>query len=392
MDEQKPSKIGTKEYIIDKISKITTQEQLHTVTGIAERRPPAWRRFFVENWVYKVTAVIFTLMLFYIVNIDKAKDAALDLNVVTSYLPKDMIITNIDDIPKKLHLKIRGRWSDLAKALQKPLTPYRLDMRGYVDGTQVIFSMSTIKKIIGVPGITIQSVSPSIFIVRVAPRGEKNVMVEPRLVGKLPKGYKLDNNGIVVSPPKIKIWGVRSTIEKTEHLYTKPIDLSKINKSTVLDVVIMEPDTAISVSMNKKTVKVNIHVKAIMGKRRFTNVVVKIKDCPKGYSCIVNPQKVRVDLKGPEPDLLALDSHKFAGGVSIDATDLDVSQSVYRVSPNCERPASISCRLHPRSVKLRFVKKPTEVSVGTNGPKGQPKLHKKSVKKNNRKNSKKNAK
>lgn len=369
MDEQERPRSGTKEYIIKKISEATTtQERLRTTTGSIGSPTPAWRRLFVENWVYKVIALIFTVMLFYIVNVDKSKDAVMDIDVLKSYMPKNMVITNLDDIPTKLHIRIRGRWSDLTKALQKKLTPYPLDLRGYIDGTQVAFSMRRIKKIIGVPGIAIQSVSPSVFIVRMAPRGEKIVRVEPSLVGELPKGYKLLKDGINVFPPKVRIWGVRSMVAKVGHLSTQDIDLSTINKTTTINVGILYPGAG-TLSMEKKMVRVRLPIKAVQGKRRFTRVAIAVKHCPEGYACIVHPRTVRVDLRGPEPDLLKLDSGRFAGGLSIDATDLDTSKALYRMAPNCGRPASISCRITPRAVVLRFVKQQAADTPAVNNAK-----------------------
>jgi len=366
MDEEKRPRGGTKEYIITKITQATTtQDRLKSVTGIIETRPPLWRRVFVEDWVYKVIALVFTIMLFYIVNVDKAKDAVMDIDVLKSNLPKQMIITNLNDIPTKIHIRIRGRWSDLTQALQKKLTPYHLDLRGYIDGTQVAFSMKRIKKIIGVSGIAIQSISPSFFIVRMAPRGEKTVDIKPVLTGTLPKGYALDKAGIRVSPSRVRIWGVRDKVSKIEHLSTRDIDLSVINKTTVVNIGILYPESS-DLSMDRKTVQVRLPIKTIEGKRRFTRVAIDIKHCPQGYTCVLRPQTVRVDLRGPEPDLLKLDTGRFAGGLSIDATDFDTSQASYRVSPNCDRPASISCRVRPRSVVLRFVKQPVAVPVSAN--------------------------
>jgi len=210
---------------------------------------------------------------------------------------------------------------------------------------------------INVPGITVQSVSPPTFTVRVAPKEEKFVDVIPALKGKPPKGYRLNKKGVEISPIKVKIWGVKEDVDKVDKLTTIAIDLSRINRETKIDAAILPPKSG-RVFVGAKHVQVTLPVEPVMGKRKFTKVSIQVKNCPQGYECDIRPKSAKVLLNGPEPTLMDLDSGKFASGLYVDAAEFDPAQSLtYRgVSPTCDRPASVTCRVRPRSVTLKLTK------------------------------------
>ena len=368
-DKNKSPRNGTREYskyttqqsrpyatTSQKRTVLITQDRLRTVTTRIDMKMPMWKRVFIENWVYKALALLFTLMLFFIVRQDKTKILPITVNVAITKQYPGVIITNHDQIPKQLKVRIKGRWSDLTKALQKQPFTYPMDLSTFAHDATIKFDMERIKHLIGVQGITVQSISPPSFTITVAPKEVRMVTIIPVLKNKPPKGYKLDKKGIEIKPPKVKIWGIKSEVDKVDKLSTFPIDLSLLNKPAKLDVGIQIPKER-AVYLAGKTVRVTVPVVPLQGKRRFKHVNIEVKNCPDGYTCSVLPRFATVYLAGPEPVLMDMDAGRFAHGLVVDATDFDPQQSVYRgISPACERPASISCRIRPRAVTLRFVK------------------------------------
>lgn len=82
---------------------------------------------------------------------------------------------------------------------------------------------------------------------------KKMVEIKPNIVGILGKGVVL--NKISINPEQIEISGDDKIFEKTQFVYTEPINISVINKETVLEVKLQLKDGIIA---NKNTVTVNI--------------------------------------------------------------------------------------------------------------------------------------
>lgn len=82
---------------------------------------------------------------------------------------------------------------------------------------------------------------------------KKIVEIKPNIVGVLGKGVIL--NKVSITPDQIEISGDEKTFEKTQFIYTEPINISDINKETVQEVKLQIKD---GVLVNKNTVTVNI--------------------------------------------------------------------------------------------------------------------------------------
>ena len=82
---------------------------------------------------------------------------------------------------------------------------------------------------------------------------KKMVEIKPNIIGVLGKGVIL--NKISITPEQIEIGGDEKTFEKTQFIYTEPINISDITKETVQEVKLQIKD---GVLVNKNTVTVNI--------------------------------------------------------------------------------------------------------------------------------------
>lgn len=82
---------------------------------------------------------------------------------------------------------------------------------------------------------------------------KKMVEIKPNIIGVLGKGVVL--NKISIMPEQIEISGDEKTFEKTQFIYTEPINISDITKESVQEVKLQIKD---GVLVNKNTVTVNI--------------------------------------------------------------------------------------------------------------------------------------
>ena len=350
-------RVKTKEY--GGIIRTTEEKRFE---GYPNRPSPWWKRIFFDNWQLKLLSLFVTILVFYVVQEDKTQVASIDIKLKVKNLPKDVIIVNLDDIPKTVHVKIVGRWSDLAKALQnqKKLSPYYIDLTGVYETTTFHISLRKVKELIGIKQLDIEQVEPSIVYIDVEPREKKKVQVVPKIVGKVSQGYSLDKKAIKVIPEYVIVDGAKPKVDKINKVFTVPIDISNLTKMSRLNVLLETPESDL-VKFIPDKVKVVIPISVKSGNRRYRNVEVEVRNCPDDYQCYVRPKRVRVYMKGPEPELIPFDKQGVGGHVYIDASDFDSTQGIYRgLRPVCERPKDVQCVLRPRTITLKFVKNSQE--------------------------------
>lgn len=84
---------------------------------------------------------------------------------------------------------------------------------------------------------------------------KKVVEIKPNIIGVLAKGFKL--NQVSMNPDKIEISGDDKILEKTDFIFTEPINLTGIDKDTGMEVKLQIKDGILS---NKNSVTVNISI------------------------------------------------------------------------------------------------------------------------------------
>ncbi len=106
-----------------------------------------------------------------------------------------------------------------------------------------------------IEGLTIVPGSISISVGVTPVISKKVVEIKPNVIGLLGKGMAL--NQIIIKPDKVEISGDPTAIARTDFLYTEPINLTGIEKNTVLDVKLQLKD---GMGSSKDTVSVNLSV------------------------------------------------------------------------------------------------------------------------------------
>jgi hypothetical protein len=318
------------------------------------RRRPLWRRLLLENTWLKITSMVIAVALYFLVREDKGKEVDVEVPVVLSNLSEKEVF--VGDLPRALRVRVRDRWSRLARALERKANPYLVDLRGFQDETVFVFERERIRQLVGVPSVSIQSVYPSDFVVRLEPKTERFVPVQPTLVGEPGEGYDIPRDSVKLTPATVKVWGARSSVKEVADLATHPIDLSKLDRDARVEVQIQKPNLPFLFIDEEKA---NVDVRVVVRRGRMVidaPVEVAIKSCPEDRVCHVEPSAVTVTLNGPKPSLAKVKAKTAPIEVYVDATDYDAAVAVHdTVRPNCDRPAGVECTLQPRAITLHIV-------------------------------------
>lgn len=314
------------------------------------RKRPLLQRIFLENLGLKVISLIIALSLFVFVKEDKGKEADIEVPIVLSNIDDKAVFTG--ELPRSLRVRVRDRWSRLARVLERKPNPYLVDLRGFANESMYVFDQDRLRQMMGVSGLSIQSVFPAEFAVSLEPKIERVVPVRPNLVGEPPQGYVVARDRARANPAHVRVWGARSSLKSIEELLTWPIDLATLDKEARVEVAIQKPSLPY-LFLDEERVRVDVPVQELQDRQSLGRVDVTIKNCPESLTCTVEPASVLVTLTGSVPTLLKLKRGSLPLNVTVDAVDFDPTVSRHDgIRPTCERPTGLDCSLSPRSVLL----------------------------------------
>lgn len=320
------------------------------VTRTLYRRRSIWFRIFRENLVPKVASILISLILFWVVREDKGQEVDIEVPVVLSNLSEHEVF--VGDMPKVLRVRVRDRWSRLARALEKKANPYLVDLRGFTDQTVYVFDADRIRQLLGVTGLSIQSVYPSDFVVRTEAKVERMVPVRSNFVGEPQEGYEVATSRVRVEPPEVRLWGAKTSVRQVNELFTYPVNLGTLDKDVRLEVKIQKPAFPY-IFLDEEQVTLHIPVQTIQGRLNLEGVAISIEGCPQGFVCRVEPASVRVSLLGPRPALLKVERGQAPIEVLVEVGNEDASVGRHAsVGLDCRRPAGLECRLSAHRVTL----------------------------------------
>jgi len=308
------------------------------------------RRVFRENLGLKLISMFLAVALLLVVRQDQGKEVDIEVPVVLSDKADSDVF--VGELPKVLRVRVRDRWSRLARALERKASPYLVDLRGFTNESIYVFDRERVQLLLGVSGLSIQSVYPSQFAVKTEPKIEVLVPIRPNLVGEVPEGYMVARDRARATPSEIKIWGARSSVQQIKELTTHPIDLAPLDKAARLEVLVQKPALPY-VFLDQERVQVDVPVSEIEGRITLGMREAAIRNCPEALVCEIEPASLRVSLHGPMPTLLRIERGELPVDLYVDVADFEPTPGRHPTTrPSCDRPQGVECTLSPRTVTL----------------------------------------
>ncbi|KYH35241.1 YbbR-like protein [Clostridium tepidiprofundi DSM 19306] len=212
------------------------------------------------------------------------------------------------------------------------------------------------------------TVSTALMAVDLAKRSIKNVKIQPNFVdvlipikkiktvdvkietkGELNKKYVLSSINLDID--KVLIVGDKDILKRVNYLKTEPIDLSKVNESTVKEVKLIVPD-GIKLVNDTNLVNANIEIEKIAYKNLTLNI--DIKNLAEQYEAELDSNDVSLVIQGVESDINAL----YDGIVKcqVDLTDLGEGKHVIPIEVDLPKNLTIISQNH-KTVNVTIKKK-----------------------------------
>ena len=225
-----------------------------------------------HDFIRKIIALIFALMMFYIISYKVGKTLTLNGVPVNVVIPAELI--NMDSSPPKVTITLRGneRWLSRISAAD-------IKVRAEVDAGRFIpgqpYNLKIQPEDIKTPlGIKVASVNPAEVYVILEKRITKPVTIKPRFntVSNLPHDYAVGN--VRINPDSAVVTGARSVVEKIESIPTEPIPLDKIKES--FECQIKLADNYLGVTVTPATVMAEVEIVKEYLSKTFETLPIRV--------------------------------------------------------------------------------------------------------------------
>jgi YbbR domain-containing protein len=170
------------------------------------------------------------------------------------------------------------------------------------------------------------TVTPSHIDIKIPIRKTKSLGVTVKTKENLNAKFTIAS--ITVIPERIDVTGSAVTLDLVGNLNTEAIDLSEVNKDTILDVKVLLPEGLSYVnSKNNGMVKVEIKLNTII--RKNLSLDIKHINLDEKYDVKLEKLKSSVEVSGAQAIINALDLKKFSA--TVDLTNLVEGEHTIKV-------------------------------------------------------------
>ena len=263
-----------------------------------------------------------------------------NVDVVLDNPPANLAVTS--SIPTQVKIKVEGpddvlREMRIAASTRSSDLYARADLSSFREGGVQIAPL----QIVGLPdGVTLREIDEPTVRVTFDLLDTESVKVEPRIVGKVPDGYKI--TGLYVNPEYVTIRGPRSVLDAIEELPTTTVSLNGRTESFERPVEIDITSSDVTVL---ESVVVGVRIEEDYGTREFTVPVTA------SGGDQVEPGSVTVVLRGPIPALNQISAANITAVVQPSGEGARQS-----VAPQIEVSGPVAPRVEVESVRPQTVR------------------------------------
>ena len=274
---------------------------------------------------------------------DKAIAAGLALMVWVAVSPQDTVLGIVNPVPVELentpdHLAIaadyedeisilvRGPQRDLDNLRPGTLSP-RLDLEGAVAGENVFEILP--EQLDVRRGVQIERIDPSRISIMLEEKLEKSVPISAVTSGEPAPGYVVV--GRRTDPEVTVVSGPASAVEALERVETRVVDVRGLSEpfSQTVTLVLDNPFVEL---VEGRQVELWIDILEEAEDVEFDAVPVEVVNAQ--YQVVVNPDTLRVLLRGPPSLLAQIDADTLR--LVIDAAELSPRDDDYRIAPTID--------------------------------------------------------
>ncbi|MCB9641358.1 MAG: YbbR-like domain-containing protein [Myxococcales bacterium] len=242
-----------------------------------------------ENLGLKIFAFFLSVVLFRYVKGEQDRVSTVEVKLLYK-LPKTLVM--ISEPVSMLKVTLRGPETKLRGVDSRPLS-YTFQFKNASPGpTQYQLYVEQLRPLFP-PEVQVIRLTPSILDFSLDSVAKRTLPVRVQLQGKTPLGYEL--LPVKAFPVEVPVEGPESIVKRLRSVQTRPLELTGITQNAVRE-LLLEPPGKYVQFLGESKVRVKLRIRAILQKKSFTNVPVKLVGFPVSAQTKVTLGQDRIDI------------------------------------------------------------------------------------------------
>ncbi|NUN12675.1 MAG: YbbR-like domain-containing protein [Myxococcales bacterium] len=309
-----------------------------------------WKRKLLNNALLKVVSISFGVILYFLVQDDQVRELDIEVPVTIENLGDLYVVTG--DIPTQVRVRLKGRWSQVVRVLERRVRPYEIDTNLLRSSETFSFDPLRIGQLVGVTGISVESIDPPSFPVRIDVRVSKVVPIRLEMFGEPAEGFTVDHESVRYSPRTVEIVGAKAALEEVEEIFTHPLDLTGLTGDLRTRLGLRKPNVKF-ISLRDDGVSVEVVARERSIREVVKAVPVVVRNCNLRMACTVQPVNVDVTLEGGYSRVHAMKNQNRNDLVAVDAFYVSQQVGTQVVQAVFARPVEgIIATINPPTVSI----------------------------------------
>ncbi len=253
------------------------------------------RTLVTANLGLKLISIALAALLHMVVQRDSVKESELAVPLTVTNVAKNKVF--VGEAPEAVKVRVRGRRGAIQQLLREHAGRLSMDLAAYRDGERYVFDPRTVEVQLGSAQIEVLSVEPPSLLVRLDQAAEVIVPVEVPISGEPAAGFRQGPKGVIVDPPRVRVFGPASQVRQVRSVRTNPLDLHGADHDVRALLRVVPPgDRRVQLSVDEVVVEVALEEREIS--KNLENQPIAVRGCPPQQRCVLAPGEVTIHAEG----------------------------------------------------------------------------------------------
>lgn len=300
-----------------------------------------WRAALVENWPYKLAALVLAVLLWLNVSAEQGEEFSLSTEVELEV--RDTTWVAVELSPDRVMTTFRGR-----RNLFLPGDPVIRQVIDSVTGPLMELDVSPrmVRGFDRETNLTPVSVRPTTLEVRLEPRVSRRVPVEPRLELSAGSGYAV-HRSVLLQPDSVTVRGARSEVTSLSVFPSERASLENLRRTVTRELQLEPPPGLENLQWEPATVMATVEVDSLVERTVRRPLVVRGSLASRVEVAV---DSVTVRLRGPSSAVRPLEAGAVSARVQVDA--LPEGESTLPVSVEVADAEQVTALAEPARVEV----------------------------------------
>lgn len=301
-----------------------------------------WRAALVDNWPYKIAALLLAVLLWLNVSAEQGEEFPLTTGVQIEV--RDTAWVAVEVNPSSVTTSFRGQ-----RGIFQPQSPVIRHVVDSVSGPlmEIELSPSMVRGFDREMNLTPVSVRPQTVEVRLEPRTSRRLPVEPRLEMSAGPGHAV-LRPVLLQPDSVTVRGPESEVTSLSGFPTEVASLEDLRRTVTRELQLEPPAGLENLVWEPATIMATVEVDSLVERslRRPLGVRGDAAD-----RVVVEPDSVTVRLRGPSSTVRPLDPASVTAHVQVDA--LPEGEATARVQLEVAQARQVTAVAQPSRATVR---------------------------------------